>query len=327
MNLQPATQPTFYFVGVTTGQSSIMQVFPAWARHLGISETIKGIDCKWHDDPEVYRAVVSFIKNDPLSLGALVTTHKIDLLSAARSLFDELDPHAQLMGEVSSISKRGGKLIGHAKDPITSGLSLQAFLPPDHWKTTGADLFCIGAGGSAIALTSHLMETCAPDNRPRRIIVSNRSHARLQEIQHIHQTINPEIRTSYHHCPDPEDNDVICSALPPGSLIVNATGLGKDAPGSPLTNDAVFPMNGYAWDFNYRGDLLFLDQARRQEAQRNLHVEDGWIYFLHGWTRVIAEVFDLDIPTSGPEFDRLSEIAASVRVHDNVSSEKIWQTT
>jgi hypothetical protein len=58
---------------------------------------------------------------------------------------------------------------------------------------------------------------------------------------------------------------------------------------------------------------VFLEQARRQEAERRLFIEDGWIYFLHGWTRVIAEVFDVDIPTSGPEFDRLSEIAATVR--------------
>ena len=40
---------------------------------------------------------------------------------------------------------------------------------------------------------------------------------------------------------------------------------------------------------------------------------DGWFYFLHGWTRVIAEVFAVDlpadIPTSGPEFDELSRIA------------------
>jgi shikimate 5-dehydrogenase len=178
MNLQPATEPTFYFVGVTTGKSSIMRVFPEWARHLGVSETIKGIDCKWHDDPEVYREVVSFLKHDALSLGALVTTHKIDLLKAARDLFDELDSYAELMGEVSCISKRNGRLIGHAKDPITSGLSLEAFLPADHWKQTGADLFCIGAGGSSIALTSYLMEKCAPDNRPARIIVSNRSTPR-----------------------------------------------------------------------------------------------------------------------------------------------------
>ena len=45
--LPPAKEPTFYFIGVTTGtQSSIMKVFPAWAKQLGISQTIKGIDCK-----------------------------------------------------------------------------------------------------------------------------------------------------------------------------------------------------------------------------------------------------------------------------------------
>jgi shikimate 5-dehydrogenase len=90
---------------------------------------------------------------------------------------------------------------------------------------------------------------------------------------------------------------------------MNATGLGKDAPGSPITDAAVFPEDGIAWDFNYRGDLVFMDQARAQQTGRNLRIEDGWVYFIHGWTRVIAEVFHIDIPTSGPEFDRLSRIA------------------
>jgi hypothetical protein len=44
-------------------------------------------------------------------------------------------------------------------------------------------------------------------------------------------------------------------------------------------------------------------------VKRRLTVEDGWIYFLHGWTRVIAEVFDVNIPSSGPPFERLSELA------------------
>jgi shikimate 5-dehydrogenase len=92
-------------------------------------------------------------------------------------------------------------------------------------------------------------------------------------------------------------------------MVVNATGLGKDRPGSPLTDAVVFPENGIVWDFNYRGDLVFLDQATNQQAGQNLTIENGWIYFIHGWTRVIAEVFHIDIPTSGPEFDRLSRIA------------------
>ena len=31
-----ADQPTFYFIGVTTGKSSIMKVFPEWAEFLGL---------------------------------------------------------------------------------------------------------------------------------------------------------------------------------------------------------------------------------------------------------------------------------------------------
>ena len=103
------------------------------------------------------------------------------------------------------------------------------------------------------------------------------------------------------------------AGLKPGSLVINATGLGKDAPGSPLTDAAPWPEGGLAWDFNYRGDLVFLEQARAQQAAKRLHIEDGWVYFIHGWTRVIAEVFHIDIPTSGQRFDELSRIAAETR--------------
>ena len=106
-----------------------------------------------------------------------------------------------------------------------------------------------------------------------------------------------------------EDNDAVLCGLKPGSLVVNATGLGKDAPGSPLSPAAVFPEGAIAWDLNYRGDLVFLDQARAQQQAKKLGIEGGWTYFLHGWTQVIAEVFDIDIPASGPVFERISDIA------------------
>lgn len=310
-DLIPPEQPTFYFVGVTTGKSSIMRVFPAWAEHLRLDVSIRGIDCAWHDDPERYRAVVRFLKEQPNALGALVTTHKIDLLNAARTLFDGLGDYAQLLGEVSSISKRDGKLWGHAKDPITSGLALEAFLPEDHWKGSGA-LCLLGAGGSSLAMTTYCMEQ-PQARRPARIVVTNRSEARLESMRQIHDKVNPGIPIDYHHCPEPEMNDAVVARLPAGSVVANATGLGKDAPGSPLTDAAVFPEGGYAWDFNYRGDLLFLEQARAQQEKRGLKIEDGWVYFVHGWTRVMAEVFHTDIPTSGPEFDELSRIAAEAR--------------
>ena len=81
-------------------------------------------------------------------------------------------------------------------------------------------------------------------------------------------------------------------------------------PEAQLTDAAIFPERAVVWDLNYRGNLVFLDQARRQEASRKLQVEDGWTYFIYGWTRVIAEVFHVDIPTSGPDFDEICRIAA-----------------
>lgn len=313
-HLQPARKRTFYFVGVTTGKSSIMRVFPEWARYLKLGDcVIEGIDCRIHDSADAYRKVVSFIKSDPLSLGALVTTHKIDLLKAARDLFDELDPYANLMGEISCISKRDGRLRGHAKDPITAGLSLEAFLPDGYWRQTGAETLVLGAGGSSIAITSYLMKPEHGDNRPSRIVVTNRSPARLDEIRRIHAELSGDVPCEYRHCPMPEDNDRLVGGLKPGSLVINATGLGKDAPGSPLTDAAKFPEGGIAWDFNYRGDLVFLDQARAQQKERRLRIEDGWVYFIHGWTHVIAEVFDVTISPGGAQFDELSRIAAACR--------------
>lgn len=309
-----AQAPTIYFIGVTTGKSSIMKVFPRWARHLGLEgAVIQGIDCKWHDQSEVYRRAVRHIKDDPLSLGALVTTHKIDLLTACRDLFDELDPYAQLMGEVSSISKRDGRLVGHAKDPISSGLALEAFLPPGHWERTGAEALSIGAGGSSIAITCYLMAPERGRGRPSRIVVTNRSEPRLKEIKAIHAKLGSPVPVEYVHTPQPEGSDAVLSRLKPASLVMNATGLGKDAPGSPVTDAAPFPEGGFAWDFNYRGDLVFLDQARLQQKARRLHVEDGWVYFIHGWTQVVAEVFHIEIPTRGAGFEALSRIAAEAR--------------
>ena len=313
-DLKPAKKPTFYFVGVTTTKSSIMRVFPEWAKHLRLGDVdIQGIDCKWHDDPEVYRRVVDFLKSDPLSLGALVTTHKMDLLEAARSQFDYLDPYAELLAEISSISKRGGALRGHAKDPITSGLSLDAFVPAGHWRRTGGELCILGAGGSSLALTCYLMKQKPRQEWPARIVVTNRSAKRLDHMKEVHAGLNPGIPLSYVLADQAVKNDAVVDALPPGSLVVNATGLGKDAEGSPLTDAVRFPEDGLVWEYNYRGKLVFLDQARAQQAARRLTIEDGWVYFIHGWTRVIAEVFDVEIPTAGPEFDELCRIAAAAR--------------
>lgn len=309
----PATRRTMYFIGVTTASSSIMQVFPAWADHLGLDAVIQGIDFPPNAAPERYAEAVRFIKHDPLSLGGLVTTHKMNLLKAARGLFDTLDPYATTLHEISSISKRGSRLIGHAKDPISAGAALQAIADPGHWAGSGGHLCLLGSGGSSLALSLYLHNQArAGGDVPAKIVVTARRASSLEEMRHVHRDIGFAIPIDYVLTPSPQDADRVLATLPRASMVVNATGLGKDSPGSPITDAAVFPQDGIAWEFNYRGDLVFLDQANAQKTARNLRVEGGWVYFIHGWTRVIAEVFDVDIPASGPAFDRLSQIALEV---------------
>lgn len=307
---EKASCPTMYFVGVTTGSSSIMKVFPAWARELGLDAVIKGIDMPIHAPAQEYRRVVEFMRDDPLSLGALVTTHKIDMYSAAADLFDYLDPYAQRFGEMSSISKRDGKLCAHAKDPISSGLALDSFVPGDHWLKTGAQACVLGAGGSALSISAYLgSEERHGADVPARIHLDNRSAPRLAEAVRVLEYLN--VPMSYHLCKTPERNDRIVEALPAGSLVVNATGLGKDRPGSPITDSCRFPENAIVWELNYRGSLEFLHQAQAQQEARHLTIEDGWTYFIHGWTQVIAEVFHIDI--TGERLAACDRIAREMR--------------
>jgi shikimate dehydrogenase len=310
--IQHKTVSTFYFIGVTTARSSIRKVFPLWMEELGRPEIVlEGMDLKIHDAPEVYRAATLEIKQDPRSVGALVTTHKIDLYEAALDLFDYVDPYARICGEVSSISKRDGCLEGHAKDPISAGLSLDAILGPGYFGRTGGSVLIFGAGGSAVATVLHLVNQRDASDRPRSIILINRSEGRLVRAREMVSQLNTEIRIDYICNQDPLENDRIMAGLPEGSVVINATGMGKDTPGSPITDAGLFPRSGVAWEFNYRGELDFLHQADRQAASRDLKVEDGWLYFVHGWTQVVAQVLHIDLTPH--LFQRLEEIAASAR--------------
>ncbi|MDR1291991.1 MAG: shikimate dehydrogenase [Clostridiales Family XIII bacterium] len=304
----PAKKPTLYFIGVTTTKSSIMDVFPKWAEALGLGDVgIKGIDLPLHAPAEDYRKVTRFLKDDALSEGALVTTHKLDLYKACEDMFDYVDPFAERLEEVSSLSKKGGKFCAHAKDPISSGLALESFVPAGFWADHGGEVLLMGAGGSSLAMTIYLSQEKWGNNVPKAISIANRSEPRLESARRTLSGANSKVGMRYVHSPAPADNDKLVSSLPPYSLVVNATGLGKDAPGSPTTDAVDYPEHSLVWEINYRGDLLFKEQAERQAAAKDLHVEDGWNYFIHGWTQVIAEVFHKEI--KGALLEELSRLA------------------
>lgn len=298
------------FVGVTTGSSSIMKVFPLWADILGLpTRTLVGHDLPMDATPEQYRAMVEQIRDDPHHRGALVTTHKMNVYAAASDLFDDLDPFAVSCSEISSIAKRGERLSGRAKDPITVNLALNDFLPADHFATTGAEVVILGAGGSGTALSWALSER---EDAPSRVVVTARSDEKLEHLREVHrQHGTRDDLIEYVRTDSVEDAAAIVAAAPAGSLIVNATGLGKDRPGSPLPDDVVFPEDAYVWEFNYRGSLEFLHQARAHEAEHRLHVVDGWRYFIHGWSQVVADVFEIELT---PEVvEQLAEAAEGAR--------------
>ncbi len=300
------------FIGVSTRESLIMRVFPRWAELLGLpTDRLVGFDLEPRSPDEVYAELVQRLRDDPDFRGALVTTHKMAVYRAAGHLFDEFDAFASACQEVSSIAKRDGgrRLLGHAKDPITVGLALEAFLPADHFAATGASVVILGAGGSGTALSWYLQDRA---DRPEKIVVTARRQSAIDQLKAIHAARGTRADAiDYVLTPAPQDADAVIAAQPAGTVVANATGMGKDTPGSPLTDAVLFPEGGYAWEFNYRGSLEFLHQARAQEQARGLHVVDGWDYFIHGWSQVVAEVFELELT---PElFEALSAAAYEAR--------------
>ena len=64
---------------------------------------------------------------------------------------------------------------------------------------------------------------------------------------------------------------------------------------------------------NLPGCIAWKDpaQAEAQKDERDLQIEDGWTYFIHGWTQVIAEVFHIDI--TGDRLAECDRLAREIR--------------
>jgi shikimate dehydrogenase len=306
-SLLKARRGTLVFIGVDTRGSSIMRLFPRWAEILDLNARIEGWDIRLGAEAATYRDTVRRLAGDLGVAGALVTSHKLDVYRHAGSLFDELDRYAHLCREVSCISRRDGRLLGHAKDPITAGLAMEDLLGLGRRLEGTAQVLCLGAGGAGTAITVRLLEA---KPAPGRIVVADKDPGRLATLREICAGLQAggvelvRVRGA-------EDADALLVALSGGSLVINATGMGKDVPGSPLSSRARFPVGAVVWDLNYRGDLEFLRQARAHAGERGLELHDGWRYFLHGWSQHIAQVYGLDL--APPMFEQLAEAAEPLR--------------
>src|SRR5262249_41366382 len=158
-------------------------------------------------------------------------------------------------------------------DPISVGCALAAIVEPGYWERSGGEMLILGAGGAAMALTLFLHDRAkAGRDVPRKLTITAVDERGFEDFRAVHARNGFAIAVDDAVPPQPAAADRLVAQLPDGSMVVNATGLGKDRPGSPLTDGTRFPRNGIAWDFNYRGDLEFLRQARAVETSCGLKV-------------------------------------------------------
>ncbi len=286
---------TVVFVGVTTGSSLVHQAIAEWQPLLGMACNVRGVDIALDADDETYVRFLRDLLTDDSAAGAVITTHKVGLFRAGRILFAGLDPLALACEEVNAIRRTPDGLRGWARDPVSVGRVADQI-----WPESEGEVVCLGAGGTARALAQHLFTTRVP----ARFVCADPIRA---SVEHLARTAEGLVAG---HVGDGPWDDLV-EAAPPGSLIVNATGMGKDRPGSPITGRTRFPPRAVVWELNYRGNLEFLDQARIQARSSELQVHDGWQLFCHGWAAALSAV--LDLPDDDKLGDRFAQATQSLR--------------
>ena len=114
-----------------------------------------------------------------------------------------------------------------------------------------------------------------PDDRPRRMTIVNRSEQRLAHLQAVHDKLDTDIAFQYLVHEDPRQNDAAMENLPPGSVVINATGMGKDLSGSPITAAGASRRGGWRGNSTTVVSSSSCTKPRRQAACTRLQVEDA----------------------------------------------------
>lgn len=287
--------PDVLFVGVETGGSLVHDAMPLWQGLLPSRLHVRGVDLDLDTPDERYIELLRELRRDDRATGAVVSAHKVRLFRAARAQFAHLDGVALACEEVNAVRCEASGLRGYARDPISVGRVVDSI-----WQPGDGDVVCLGAGGTARALAYHLLSS----RRGLRFVCADPDEAALRELARMGG------RQIVGRVGDGPWDDVIAGARP-RSLIVNATGMGKDRPGSPTSKRATFPRGAVVWELNYRGELGFLRHARAQADTAQLQVHDGWRLFCHGWAAALSAVLGMtDDPDLG---DRFGEAAESLR--------------
>lgn len=314
LQLQPEREVQFVFIGVSTGASSIQRIFPAWMKALDMPNVkLKGIDLPLGAKGTIVAELMESLRTDNRVVGGLVTSHKLSVFRGGLSAFAELSPVARQLEEVSGLYKlAAGVMAGWAADPPAMAAALNRMgVGAQYWaQHVEAEVVCFGCGGAATALAYAIYGGGEVTDVLPRLRVTDVDLQRLTDLERKCKLFLPRSTAlvTFHRADQTDATGWPGGQPTPHSLIVNATGMGKDVPGSPLPRSARFPAGAVVWELNYRGEREFMQQAGLVSNDLELRIEDGWELFLLGWTSVVERTFGMKL--SDLQMQELSQLAA-----------------
>jgi shikimate 5-dehydrogenase len=301
---------SIWFVGVNTQGSVALRASAGWMQALGVEAQLVGVDIAADSPADRYRALVDDFRRDGDVLGAVISGHKARMFEVARDRLDLVAEQAVLCQEISVLHRWHEQVGATAIEADSTREALTEIAGPAHWRQTGGHLFVLGAGGTASALLAALYaERKDREAAPRVVhlvdVVASRSRRLAEQLDRW----QPGLAVTESA---PTDAPAVLAQLPPGSLVVNATGIGKDTPGSPIPLPAPWPREAIFWEINYRGPLPLLADAKRAAAVRLLKLHDGWRLFLAGWSEALAMILHRSLS----EADRTALECAAVAARE-----------
>src|SRR5258708_4671588 len=176
-------KPTMFFTGVSTHNSFVNEVFHDWLKILDKDAELIGINLDVDCDSSEYLRIVEFIKSHSLSLGSLVTTHKVRLYNSAKYLFDDLPETCLEFKEIGCIYKNENSLCAEVSDLFSVIRALNAFLPENYFESNPVDFCVLGSGGAGLALGYRVLVD--KNLQPKRLILTDINENRLETIRRI----------------------------------------------------------------------------------------------------------------------------------------------
>lgn len=299
------------FVGVSTGSSAVHEVFPGWCRCLGtVDATMEGVDLPLDSPQSAYEAVVQGHREGRFA-GCLITSHKAAMFDAVSESLDRVTSEAAALREIGMLYWEGESLVGGANDAVSVTKIFREILDSERWLEGSREVVVFGAGGAGLAIARELAGQSLA--AARAVVVCESDPERATRAAEIACTWGTDERVTVRETTSVEESDAIVGHTGQGAIVVNATGLGKDRVGSPVSPSVRFPERAMVFEANYRfvaqPSLYFHEIALSQAPARGLVVDGGWDYFLWGWLVVMRHVYHAT--PSAQDIDCFRRVAAS----------------